>query len=98
VIGAELVESNKLLPKKTWSTLSKKLLYRRVAGEETDPLNTEIFEKALYLKEVKVRSCMVPRPEIQAVEISEGVEELKSKLIDSKLSRIIFTRIALTKF
>lgn len=58
-------------------------------GEEADHLNSEIFEKALYLKEVKARNCMVPRNEIQAVEIGEGVEELKNKFMESKLSRLI---------
>jgi CBS domain containing-hemolysin-like protein len=58
-------------------------------GHETDNLNSEIFERALNLKDVKVKSCMVPRPEIEAIEADETVEELKKKFLDTKHSRLI---------
>jgi putative hemolysin len=57
--------------------------------DETDNLNSEIFERALYLKEIKVKNCMVPRPEIEAIEADETVEELRKKFIESKHSRIL---------
>ncbi len=57
--------------------------------DESDHLNSEIFEKALYLKDVKVRNCMVPRPEIQAVDAGEEMDTLRKKFIESKLSRIL---------
>ncbi len=56
---------------------------------DIDHLNSEIFEKALYLKDVKVRNCMVPRPEIQSIEISEDIAVLKQMFIETKLSRIL---------
>ena len=56
---------------------------------ETDNLNSELFERALYLKEVKVKNCMVPRPEIEAIEADETVEELKKKFHESKHSRML---------
>ena len=58
-------------------------------GHETDNLNSEIFERALNLKEIKVKSCMVPRPEIEGIEADESVEELKKKFLESKHSRLI---------
>lgn len=58
-------------------------------GEETDHLNSEIFEKALYLKDVKVRNCMVPRTEIQAIDISESIDDLKKLFVETKLSRLL---------
>ncbi|NNC96101.1 MAG: HlyC/CorC family transporter [Chitinophagales bacterium] len=57
--------------------------------DEADDLNTEFFEKALYLKDVKVRECMVPRTEVEAISIDETVETLREKFIESKLSRIV---------
>lgn len=57
--------------------------------DEADHLNSEIFEKALYLKDVKVRTRMVPRPEIQAMDVTESVADLKAKFVETKLSRII---------
>ena len=56
---------------------------------ETDNLNSEIFERALYLKEIRVKNCMVPRPEIEAIEADESVEELRKKFLESKHSRIL---------
>lgn len=57
-------------------------------ADETDELNSDMFEKALYLREVKVRNCMVPRTEIAAVEINEGIEGVRKKIIETKHSRI----------
>ncbi|MBX2902338.1 MAG: HlyC/CorC family transporter [Chitinophagales bacterium] len=57
-------------------------------ADETDELNSEMFEKALYLREVKVRNCMVPRTEIAAVELEAGIEGVRKKIIESKHSRI----------
>lgn len=58
-------------------------------GEEADELNSEIFEKALYLKDEKVRNCMVPRTEIQAIEVNESLDELRRLLISTRHSRIL---------
>ena len=54
-----------------------------------DELNTEIFGKALYLQDVKIRECMIPRTEIEALDISEGIESLREKFISTNLSRIL---------
>ena len=90
VIGTELVESKPSFTKEDLEYLVKETAVTDDTGnDEADHLNSEIFEKALYLKDVKVRSCMVPRPEIQGLDIQEGLEELKKKLIETKLSRII---------
>jgi len=56
---------------------------------ESNEVNQELFENALYLVNVKVRKCMVPRNEIEAVDITTSVEELRAKFIDTKLSKII---------
>lgn len=63
--------------------------------EESDQLNSDLFEKALYLKEVKVRSCLVPRTEILAFEASGSLSELRSLFVESKHSRIIIYRESL---
>jgi CBS domain containing-hemolysin-like protein len=58
-------------------------------SDETDNLNSEIFERALNLKDTKVKNCMVPRPEIEGIEADETVEDLKKKFLDTKHSRLI---------
>jgi CBS domain containing-hemolysin-like protein len=90
LIGTELVESKPSFTKEDLEYLVKETAVTDETGkDEADHLNSEIFEKALYLKDVKVRSCMVPRPEIQGIDINEGLDKLKKKLVETRLSRII---------
>jgi putative hemolysin len=56
---------------------------------ETSEVNAELFENALYLVNVKIRKCMVPRNEVVAVESTDTIEELREKFIETKLSKII---------
>ncbi|XZF14693.1 hemolysin family protein [Chitinophagaceae bacterium MMS25-I14] len=56
---------------------------------ENSELNTELFENALYLVNVKIRKCMVPRNEVEAVEINTSIRDVRQKFIDTKLSKII---------
>ena len=52
-------------------------------------LNTELFEAALSLPSVKIRQCLVPRKEIEAIDIHATVEQLRQKFIDTKLSKLV---------
>lgn len=54
-----------------------------------DHIDTELFEKALRLRDVRVRDCMVPRPEIEALERSASIEELIALFKETNLSRIL---------
>jgi CBS domain containing-hemolysin-like protein len=56
------------------------------ASEEFD---TEMFENALSLPTVKVRSCLVPRKEIEAIEATASIEEARQKFIATKLSKLV---------
>lgn len=56
---------------------------------ETSDMNAELFENALYLVNVRIRKCMVPRNEIEAMDITSTIEEIKNKFIETKLSKII---------
>ncbi len=56
---------------------------------ESQDLNTELFENALYLSQVKIRECLVPRNEIEAVPVSTSIDEVKQLFIETKLSKII---------
>jgi len=56
---------------------------------ESQDLNTELFENALYLSQVKIRECLVPRNEIEAVTSDTSIETVKQLFIETKLSKII---------
>lgn len=56
---------------------------------ENNEVNTELFENALYLVNVKIRKCMIPRNEIEAVEINTAVADVRNRFIETKLSKII---------
>jgi putative hemolysin len=64
-------------------------LNRKVSMEEETEVDTKIFNNALEFKQVKVRDCMIPRTEIVAVDIENGMDELKKTFVESNHSRVL---------
>ncbi len=58
-------------------------------GEDLQELNTELFENALSLPNIKIRQCLIPRKEIIGVEIGASVEDARKKFIGTKLSKLV---------
>ncbi|MBX2846306.1 MAG: hemolysin family protein [Saprospiraceae bacterium] len=56
---------------------------------EDDDIDAELLGNALDLRDVKVRECMIPRPEISAIEVAETIETLTDTFIDSGFSKIL---------
>jgi putative hemolysin len=57
--------------------------------EDNKEINKELFENALSLSEVKIRECLIPRKEIEGVDIRMPINEVKNEFIHSKLSKLI---------
>jgi len=51
--------------------------------------DVKIFQNALDLSNIKIRECIVPRPEIQAISIDDSVEHLKQMFIETGHSKIV---------
>lgn len=56
--------------------------------EELDA-EVKIFQNALDFSTIKIRDCIVPRTEVVAVELTASLDELKSRFIESGISKVI---------
>lgn len=57
--------------------------------EESQELNTELFENALSLPSIKIRQCLVPRTEVVALDINSSLEEARAEFVSTKLSKLL---------
>ncbi len=57
--------------------------------EIADEINKELFENALSLSDKKIRDCLVPRKEINGVDIHTNIEKVKDRFIETKLSKLV---------
>ena len=60
----------------------------KAGNEEEIQEEVRIFQNALDLSDTKVRDCMIPRTEINAVEKGTPLEELRQKFVESGRSKI----------
>ena len=58
-------------------------------SKEQQDLNTDLFENALSLPDIKIRECLVPRTEIVGVDLSTSIQSLSEVFIETKLSKLI---------
>ncbi len=58
--------------------------------KENIETEVKLFKNALDFSKVKLREIMVPRTEIEMLDINSSIEELKQKFVETGYSRIIF--------
>jgi CBS domain containing-hemolysin-like protein len=64
-------------------------LNRKVSTEQEAEVDHKIFHNALEFKQVKVRDCMIPRTEITAIDLEDGIEKLKEVFLESGHSKVL---------
>lgn len=57
--------------------------------DEDVGLDKKIFHNALEFKTVRIRDCMIPRTEVTAIDMEEGIDKLTDAFIQSGHSKII---------
>lgn len=58
-------------------------------GAPGDSQHVRLFQNALDFSEQRVRECMVPRTEIEAIDIEASVEQLSQRFISTGYSRLL---------
>ncbi|MFC2187275.1 hemolysin family protein [Fulvivirgaceae bacterium LMO-SS25] len=67
-------------------------LKRHITSTDTDnnvEVSTKIFNNALEFKKIRVRECMIPRTDIVAIDIEDGMPALKNAFFDSGHTKIV---------
>jgi len=57
--------------------------------EDSKDMNKNLFEAALSLPKVKVRECLVPRKEIEGIDLNMPIEDARKKFVETRLSKLV---------
>ncbi len=60
-------------------------------SDSEEEIDREMFGKVLNLNDIRVRDCMVPRTEVESIDINAEVNDLEKLFKETKLSRILIT-------
>lgn len=88
VLGVEHTEERREV---SLEDLSNFLRKGQAQDKDDNPLeiDTTIFDNAIAFQQFRVRDCMIPRPDIIAIEINEPVEKLRDLFLESGHSKIL---------
>ena len=91
VVNILHIEYNEMNPLFSITNLNQyfKNIYNVKHGNTHLELDRKMLNNALEFKTVKIRECMIPRNEITAIEIKEGLEKLHQTFVESGHSKII---------
>lgn len=64
------------------------LIDESAESEKVQATEIKIFQNALDFSDLRVRDCMVPRVDVEAVEATISIEELTERFIDTSFSRL----------
>lgn len=66
--------------------------FEEISDDKEMDSEVKIFRNALDFSSMRVRDCMVPRADIVAINVDEGIEKLKDLFIETGISRILVYR------
>jgi CBS domain containing-hemolysin-like protein len=66
-----------------------KNLFQQDVDAEKQERNTQLLENAQELPKVKIRQCLVPRKEIIGINANSSIQEVKSRFVETKLSKLV---------
>lgn len=55
-------------------------------------IDSELFDNALQLTKIKVKECMIPRNEIEAIDVTSTIADLRKAFVERAHSRILITK------
>jgi len=61
----------------------------QTGDSEEDSHDLSLIKAAMALPNVRIRECLVPRKEIEGVDISMTMEEVRKKFVETRLSKLI---------
>ncbi|MEY5048417.1 MAG: hypothetical protein RLZZ175_1776 [Bacteroidota bacterium] len=89
-LGEKFSESNPAFGLTDLNNYIQTQMQLETKGQEVkSEIDTKILSNALDFKHSKVRDCMIPRTEIVAIEVEDGLEELKKIFIESGHSKVL---------
>lgn len=59
-----------------------------VEVQQEDEEDIKLFQNALDFADLRVRDCMIPRVDVEAVELDTSIEQLTERFVESNFSRI----------
>ena len=76
-------------PEQVFTRLDLDQFIHSINTSQEDDIDTTLFQNALFMHTLKVRECMIPRNEIEAIEINDSIEDLKDLFVKTRLSRLL---------
>lgn len=75
-----------------FSTIDLDNYVKEFTGDTTDENENiqeiQMFQNAIEFRDIKIRECMVPRTDIEAIEEHDTIENLRKRFIDTGFSKI----------
>lgn len=69
--------------------MDRRICWRRIPETQSEQENEiRIFQNALDFSDILVRDCMVPRVDVEAVDVESSIGEIYGRFIESQYSRI----------